>query len=256
MGELIYGAEGIGGIAVCDASFGFGCYHGFFGRAISEGGEVRIAELDAACVDAFGPLGTGCQHGIGHGVLEYVGYDRVNDALALCGKTTQIAPLLGCASGVFMEYNSPLMNIGDNLVPSARPVTQETIYEPCEDVPSEHQPVCYYQLGEWIAPQYASDPSRVDGICGKLAGAMREYCFLGAGAGAAPYLHYSLEESRTWCAHFGGGDERSCRAGISWALYADLNHRPEAARACAHEDASWENACRAFGDLTQGKETR
>jgi hypothetical protein len=254
MGDLIYATLGVEGVAVCDATFSFGCYHGFFARAISEGGEARVKELDTACVTAFGPLGTGCQHGIGHGVLEYVGYDRVNDALALCKQTTQAAPLLGCATGVFMEFNAPLTGVGTGLVPKQRELTPETMYEPCPTVPAEFRPACYYQLGQIIATNLHDDLPNVEHICGTLAGESRSRCFLGVGEGLTYRANYQGEKVKEQCGTFSeSGDELSCRAGASWALYAEPTHRGEASVLCAYASTSQTNTCLALADLTEGQ---
>lgn len=253
MGELIFAARGTEGIAVCDAEFGFGCYHGFFGRAISEGGEASIPELDAACVAAFGPLGSGCQHGIGHGVLEYVGYENVTKALELCEGTTRPSPLLGCPSGVFMEYNTPLVGAGDGLVPSSRAVTAETVYEPCTSVPSAFQGSCYFQLGQWLAPSLSEDLGKLGRICTNLPTNARMHCFLGAGEGVAFLSRYDVTSSRALCASFTEGeDELSCRAGVSWALFSTKAGGALVKEACAYEDDAKEARCLSLGDLTEG----
>ncbi len=252
MGELIYEAEGVAAIAACDADFGFGCYHGFFGRAVSEGGDTRVKELDAACVAAYGSLGTGCQHGIGHGILEYVGYDRVNDALALCSQTTEPSPLLGCASGVFMEYNAPLVGAGAGLAPSSRSLEEATIYEPCDTAPVAYQESCYYQLGQWLAPKLPNDLAKVGSVCAGLSGANSARCFMGAGEGVTYTERNDRSAARDACATFAKGeDERSCSAGVSWALFAN-GSRAEAAAACAYPDEAATKRCLALSDLTGG----
>jgi len=250
VGELIYETLGIDGIAICDNSFGFGCFHGFFGRAVGEAGADRVAELDAACVAAYGPLGTGCQHGIGHGVLEYVGYDRVNDALALCGKTTESVPLLGCASGVFMEYHTPLAGSSDGLVPTQRSVSEAMTYEPCTTVPDKYRPSCYYQIGEWVASA-APEPEIIEAVCTGLSGSDRENCYLGVGGIIGFHAGYDVDEAKKMCAAIAhAGDEVACSAGISWRMYAAPEHRSKAVLACAYDDAATKDRCLTLADLT------
>jgi len=254
MGELIYSALGVEGITVCDASFGFGCYHGFFGRAISEGGETRIKELDEACVAAYGELGTGCQHGIGHGVMEYVGYNRVNDALALCKETTQLVPLLGCTSGVFMEYYSPLAGVGDGLVPSVREFDETDPYQPCTTVSAEFSDSCYYQLGQWLAPKTDGEATRIGDVCSSLSEHNRAQCFLGAGGVITYMVEGDVTRARAVCASFGEAGDVACRAGVSWALYADPAYRASAPAACADENSARQAQCQKLSDLTDGLE--
>src|SRR3989338_2641211 len=109
MGSLLYEKEGLAGLGICDATFAFGCYHSFFGSAVSKEGIGAIKDFDRICMEKFGPWGTGCPHGIGHGILEYMGHEKLDEALAACAHTTQKHPLLGCTSGVFMEYNFPVL---------------------------------------------------------------------------------------------------------------------------------------------------
>lgn len=255
MGELIFSARGVEGITVCDSQFSFGCYHGFFGRAISEGGEAAVSELDAECVEAFGELGSGCQHGIGHGILEYVGHDRVQDALALCAKTTQPAPLLGCPSGVFMEYNTPLMRDDDGVRVSVRKVTADTVYEPCVSVSKEFQSSCFFQLGQWLALSLDEQPAKLGALCSKAPLLGREYCFLGAGDSLGLLALYDVPRAIAACASISiNDDEVACRAGISWALFSTGIHRERASGACAFTDNAKETRCRSLADLTEGRD--
>lgn len=252
IGELLYEDLGIDGIALCDASFGFGCYHGFFGRAISEGGEARVKELDRACVDAFGPYGAGCQHGIGHGVLEYVGYGNLADALKLCGETTSFSPLLGCTSGVFMEYNSPLVGAAESLSSGNRAIDPARPYEPCDAVEAKYRPVCYQQLGAWVAPFAPFSTNSVQKLCGGLSGENRTNCFVGAGEAYAFAGQYDRTTTLGYCAAFAAPDELDCRAGLWWSFYADPTYRTRGADLCDYPDPSQAALCKRLGDLTGG----
>ncbi|MBY0111044.1 hypothetical protein K2Y00_03545 [Patescibacteria group bacterium] len=249
-GEVLFKIEGEEGISVCDAQFGFGCYHGFFGRAISEGGVESIARLDAACVKTHGTLGTGCQHGVGHGILEYVGYDALDEALALCAETTQLTSRLGCTSGVFMEYNSPLAGISDGLVPTTRALDPLNLYEPCNEVEEKYKESCFHELGAWVLSHHA-DAARA-GFCEGIEGRGRESCFVGMGSAIAhkvgPYPTQGIE----MCAMFGENDMRSCRAGLSWGFFTVPETRLHALEACGYTEETQKNACLRLGDLTEG----
>lgn len=252
MGELLFKTLGEKGIVVCDATFGFGCYHGFFGRAISEGGVESIRRLNTACVEEYGALGTGCQHGMGHGILEYVGYGNIVKALTLCKETTQLVPLLGCTSGVFMEYNSPLAGIAEGLVPSTRVVSSDTPYEPCTKVPEEYQASCYFELGSWLPTIPPQDYEEAGELCAGLSGSARTHCFLGLGSSLAYRTNYDLSSALTECAEFSELDELSCRAGVSWGFYSVPEHRSSALDACEYTDETQRATCESLSDLTQG----
>jgi hypothetical protein len=251
IGSAIGEAVGPDGIKVCDASFGFGCYHGLFSDVIARGGATLIEQLDAACVEAYGQLGTGCQHGIGHGILEYVGYDHVNDALALCKKTTQVVPLLGCTSGVFMEYFSPLTGPADALVPSMRTLDPAHPYAPCTDVPKENQASCYYELGGYLRTSGGS-VAMAGKTCSGLSGSARENCVMGAGTLAMHVNGNDVTRAHAECAALSATDQLFCRAGVRWAVFQIPERRSEAAIGCAYADPVLEKKCETLGDLTHG----
>lgn len=250
IGALIGEAEGARGVATCDPTFSFGCYHGLFGTIVAREGSSIIPELDAACVGAFGPLGTGCQHGIGHGILEYTGYEKLDEALALCRHTTERAPLLGCSSGVFMEYHQPLSGAPDTLLPSVRTFDPSNSYEPCDAISGRYRASCFFELGVWF--ERALPEGKGGELCAALPQADRLYCALGAGAGIGERTTLSVEVMRTHCSTFGDAGEAACRAGVRWSLWANPNERSRAEEACVDPDISRQAACETLGDLTKG----
>ncbi len=247
MGKALFSELGIEGLVICDMSFGFGCYHGFFAGALAEGGEARIKELDQVCVGAFGPLGTGCLHGIGHGILEYVGYERITDALTLCGKTTQVVPLLGCTSGVFMDYLSPLAGEGATLIPSARNVDPMNPYDPCPQVSEEFKGSCYFEFGNWLRETGGDFKT----LCAGLSGFDRMHCFLGAGSAHALSSN-DVDAVRAECMSLQEEDELSCRAGVAWGFFSGGHTEADVLYACAYTDANRRHQCEDLSDLTHG----
>lgn len=253
IGEKIFQTEGVSGIRFCDASFSFGCYHGFFGQVFSRQGVESLTELDSVCIRAFGSLGTGCQHGIGHGILEYVGYQHIAKALELCEKTTRSAPLLGCVSGVFMEYNMPLVGISDALVPENRPFSEETADEPCRLINNSYKKSCYFEIGGWLESSLYNDDARVGTTCRTFSEEWRSLCFQGFGAMIPQREGYDVEKSKGVCDVFGGEDGLYCRAGVAWAMYSVPEYRAKTESACAYSDELLRARCMKLADLTEGK---
>lgn len=253
-GELLYNTKGIEGFTICNSEFGFGCYHGFFGRAISEQGEDVITALDAKCITAYGPLGTGCQHGIGHGILEYTGYQNLQAALALCDKTTRVSSLLGCVSGVFMEYHTPLAGVGNGLVPSNRPYDPSKPLDPCDRVGARYQSSCYFELGAWRASGQTS-PVEVRATCNAVPDPYKKYCGLGVGYAIGFREQYDTGAALAACAAIFGDDALSCHAGVAWTMYATPEQRSKVQEACAYPKESEERACITLADLTEGAGT-
>lgn len=252
MGSVLAQKLGTDGIAVCDPTFSFGCFHGLFASIIAEKGTPVISELNAACVKAYGPLGTGCTHGIGHGIMEYVGYENIEKALELCDLTTQQVPLLGCTSGVFMEYNQPLSGDPKNLAPGTRTFDVAHPYEPCTNVAERFQSSCYFELGNWLRNTMESDTAKRDAVCAGLKGEPRSRCFMGDASAGAQAHGYDMKTSLAECSSLASEDEFSCRAGVRWGFFQVTETRARADEACAYADSMRRDACVMRGDLTRG----
>ena len=252
MGGLLAESLGVSGITACDASYSFGCYHGFFARVISDGGAIIISSLDKVCVDTYGPFGTGCQHGIGHGIMEYTGYEKITEALELCRNTTQKVPLLGCTSGVFMEYNTPLGGSANALSPQRRSLDPKDPYAPCTSVKEEFRASCYFELGHWAASGGEVDSRESKEFCSALSGTNRSNCVLGIGDATAPVHAYSLQESLAVCASLAPDDRISCSAGVSWGFWSNPTHRDKSDAVCASLPTEGQKICNRMADLTEG----
>lgn len=252
-GSVLAEHDGVEGITSCDSSFGFGCYHGFFSKIISEGGETYIKKLDDACVKVYGPFGTGCQHGIGHGILEYVGYERVQDALRLCGDTTQRVPLLGCTSGVFMEYFTPLVQTGELLSQGQRAFDEARPQAPCDVVTAPFKESCFFELGHSYYTRFAADQKRLTQLCESVPAPYRSYCYLGLGDLAGPSSHYRVEQAIAFCDAFSGVGRVACRAGVAWSFFANPAYRSQGTDICTLNSPQETAECKRLADLTLGQ---
>lgn len=253
-GELLFTHEGVAGISVCDATFAFGCYHGFFTRAIAEEGIALVPELDSACLEAYGPLGTGCQHGIGHGIMEYFGYADINTALAVCEKTTQVLPLAGCSSGVFMEYHIPAVASGEGFTIEPKPVDPANPYLPCGTVSDQYRDSCYFELGSWWRAALGSTHEQMGAWCSALPSRDRKRCFLGLGAAVVPTEDFEVDRILERCRVAATGENYTlCIAGASWSFNADPAFRHLAPALCDTLDASERALCKTNADITNGQ---
>ncbi|MEN9621831.1 MAG: hypothetical protein RLZZ67_265 [Candidatus Parcubacteria bacterium] len=225
MGELIYEKEGINGIVVCDASFAFGCYHSFFGRAITDGGIESVTTLDELCVKKFGPKGLGCPHGIGHGVLGYLGNDSLDKALEVCSKLSWKGLFNGCQSGVFMEYNFHTMQSIQGA--QGRVFDSQKPLFPCDTVNKRFSQACYFELPAWHYATVSHDYAKTGLLCGLAPiGSMRDACFKGLGNTIAAGSKYNSEEAINQCELMPKHqDLLECRAGASWAFFAEPTTR-------------------------------
>lgn len=248
-GEVLYKQIGIDGITTCDASFSFGCYHSFFGSAIADKGPAIVQSLNKACLDKYGPLGTGCQHGIGHGAMEYYGGSRVKEALALCSKIQSI-PLLGCSSGVFMEYNFPTIVSGQQ----ARTTTRALDNAPdriCTQIDTKFQPSCYFELSSWLAKNYKSYQKTAD-FCSRLEGQNKVDCLRGLGNTIAADKNYTLKIAVPVCRSLTEEEEKVyCLAGEGWAFFAMPPYHNSYQQVCTDLPQQDKTTCLRLADLTK-----
>lgn len=199
-GELLYDFMGVDGITVCDASFAFGCYHGFFTVAIASEGSSAISFFDKACEEADSAP-SACRHGIGHGIMEYLGPQKLDQALSLCKETTWSSPIGGCLSGVFMEYNVPLLKdeSGEYTV-VARPIDSQNPYGPCMSVTEDSKQSCYHELPHWWMVVYDKNYEKIGKLCESVENTtFRSNCFVGVGNIVAPTTDYTVEETVSTC---------------------------------------------------------
>ncbi len=145
-GEALYAHLGLSGLSLCDAEFSSGCYHSGFAKAIVEFGiEEGVKRAAALCAQKTNPTArTTCEHGIGHGLLAYIGYEERDIALALeaCDAIPQTEPW--CHGGVFMEYNLR------TLLPDmpTREVSAGFV-EPCEKFSGRNLEACVFIQPIW-----------------------------------------------------------------------------------------------------------
>lgn len=247
-GELLYDREGMRGMSVCDGNFGFGCFHSFVSSAIAEHGERIIPELDVICLDAYGPQGLGCFHGIGHGVLANRGYELGDLTYALdeCSGLLWNKRYGGCSDGVFMEYNLRTME-GESA--QSRDYTDATRHEPCATIDDTSGVVCYFNQPAWWLVSFPDDDSqrtRIGQLCEEVRNTEeRQACFRGIGYAYAPRDGFDVTMGVSTCESASNieQDERWCREGLAWALYADPDFRHDAETACRGLSTDEENAC-------------
>lgn len=235
MGALLYEKGGLSALTICDNNFSFGCYHAFFSQALAAEGVSVIAELDRQCVEKYGEFGTGCQHGIGHGLLEYMGHDRLAEALQSCKYTTQKNPLFGCTSGIFMEYNVPIIIDEERTYTKFRELDFARPYEPCPTLAEEFQGSCYYEMGQWWDKYYPDDYRDIGKLCENIPNPKhKESCYLGVGNVAAPSSEYDPAEALRKCLGMPTEEGRLlCRSGASWSTFANPAFRDRAPQMCA-----------------------
>lgn len=246
-GTLLYEKTGTKGVSVCDQMFGFGCFHGFFARALSLEGEKAVAKMNEACFAKFGMASQGCQHGIGHGVIEYRGRNNLAQALEDCKMTTQTRKIFGCTSGVFMEYNIPIIlsdEQAEDINITQRPYDKNNSYYPCNEVKEEFRESCYFEISQYWRQVFERDYKPVGELCqGVKSPYYKEVCFLGLGHVLAPGTGYNTIEAIDECEVMPNREaEILCRAGSAWSFFGNLETRPDFKKLCEEGLTSTETA--------------
>ncbi|MBI4021990.1 MAG: hypothetical protein HY372_01400 [Candidatus Andersenbacteria bacterium] len=104
-GQLVFRQLGLTGLSTCDATFAFGCYHGFTEAAFATS-LTPLPDVAQACT-TIGPVNSGpwasCIHGIGHGIATYFDSANLEAALNTCDKLPDGATY--CHDGVLMEFS-------------------------------------------------------------------------------------------------------------------------------------------------------
>lgn len=240
-GEALYAEVGTEGIGICDDAFEFGCYHGFFGRAVSTEGPSVMQKLNAACRSTWGARYLPCHHGIGHGVIASVGVNRLVDALRLCA-TISSEPIGGCASGVIMGYNFRNLNHSDTI--ETRPIERNDPQLPCVAAPREFLPACYAEQPQWWLAVLGNDFKKIGILCAKAPDEASDACFHGIGNFAAPALQFDVERAKAACSDMPTRDSQvQCREGASWIFLAQSATRDRAPLLCQGLEPDAETVC-------------
>lgn len=202
VGALLYTTLGNSGIAICDQSFAFGCYHGFFGRVIADKGPGIVPELADSCRKQFGKNNSsGCEHGIGHGIMEYTGRGDLLEGLSWCKKTQQLNPLYGCTSGLFMEYNNAIAFTKKGIVPDQRIMDPKNPLAPCNTVvPQEFRASCYFEIALWWKGVFGKEYEKIGNLCAQAdTQKERDFCYEGWGTVLAENVNHNPDNGRTDC---------------------------------------------------------
>ena len=242
-GELLYELRGADGLAFCDDTFSYGCYHAFFGQVLSREGLDVLPKLDGACVEKFGELDSGCQHGIGHGLLQYLGTKNLNEALFRCASLPKRGT--SCFEGVFMEFNFPAEVEGVVGRVKQRQLTNDPFY-PCEDVETAFQGSCYYELPRLWERVFESNFSEIGRLCQQINEIqMKQKCFAGVGNVATVARDHEVqaivEECSLMPTRMG---EVACLVEASNALFSVEEHRAKAPLVCEKMTKEERRSCR------------
>lgn len=218
-GKALYGVAKLEGISYCNSSFNFGCFHSYLGTAIHEQGLKIVTRLNQSCVDNLKSQSLGCQHGIGHGIMAYLGYEYEDlvESLEICESLPFNDPIGGCYGGAFMEYNFQTMLDTEG---TTRQWENQKPFYPCDILSNDFRSPCYYWQSQWWATVIGGETkdkyAQMGEYCQGLKGDEMVQCFLGAGNIAGEFTNYNPLETVHLCKAMAFGNletEILCRIG-------------------------------------------
>jgi hypothetical protein len=250
-GGALYSVLGLNGFEICDTKFSYGCYHEFIGRAIVDQDTDVIPKLNKGCIALRGGK-LACQHGIGHGIVGYIGYapQDLSEAVKLCNLLPDSDPIGGCYGGLFMEYNLRTMWGADARTREYNPTKP---FEPCDSFSraDERRACIYWQVQWWdqvVAPRDETKTAfkRMGDLCreSKRLYGVYEECFQGIGNITAFDATFDPLKAVELCSEAGvTAQERF------WCIALAVNHiggtvsAKEAQRACPHVAPQFRAEC-------------
>jgi hypothetical protein len=252
-GEMLYKVSGPRSLVTCSSDFGFGCIHGFLIYFIGDRGTEAVKEANSICISTYGALGTGCTHGIGHGIVEFLGNTDVKRALSYCSLTTQIRPLLGCTSGVFMEYFTPAGG-GDGR-PTTRVFDVKNPFDICPTIPTEFQQSCFYEVVAWWDQVLNGDIPMMASFCESITTKKhRQPCLLGLGYVAGQRTYPDIDAAKKSCEFLKVKNDRVfCTAGVGWRHVQEKSDQTKGEYACRDFTGQDRNTCVTYSDFTNYK---
>ena len=163
VGYVLYAQEGLSGMGVCMPEFRNACSHSLVISAFIEQGANALPDIVQACVVAPGGVGAyeACMHGLGHGLLAYVGYD-LPQALTMCKTAVAYGPERQgnghrftdsydeCVGGVVMEMSQGAHDedVWETMAPQYVPVSDPLMPCTLAEMPEEARDACYRNVTE------------------------------------------------------------------------------------------------------------
>ncbi len=202
-GRALYRKYGQKAIDFCDESFGYGCYHSLIGQAIVTEGHIVVKNLAERCLLLSNTYHIrSCQHGIGHGLIGYFGYNRfgIIQSIKVCNNLRSILSPNDCGSGIFMEYNFQDMSPAPE---SWRKIQLDNLKYPCDDIETDFQPICYFQQASWWIKVLPGDSNnkikQIDQLCSGLSQTNRSECFKGLAFYLGSYFNWDADAVKDSC---------------------------------------------------------
>jgi cytochrome c553 len=159
-----------------------------------------------------------CDHGLGHGLMLYTGYD-LPDALDYCHQLATEFDQVACSGGVFMENQSSSFGL------RTKWLKKDNLLYPCnsELVQRRDKLYCYLLVTSHILPNVNGDWKKTADWCRKSERGWAEICFQSYGRDVAGNAGRDPRGMKQLCAQAGSG-EKDC---IYGAIRDVMNNNPQ-----------------------------
>lgn len=159
-----------------------------------------------------------CDHGLGHGLMLYTGYD-LPDALDYCHQLQTEFDQVACSGGVFMENQSSSFGL------RTKWLSKKNLLYPCNSklVERRDKLYCYLLVTSHILPNVNGDWKKMADWCRKSERGWVDICFQSYGRDVAGNAGRDPEGMKSLCAQAGSG-EKDC---IFGAIRDVMNNNPQ-----------------------------
>ena len=225
--ELLYAADGIGAMEVCDDDYSYSCFHELVASKVFEDGIEVLPDINDLCNEKVW-----CQHGIGHALIKLNGYDvtGLKEAIDGCESIPRYDTLDGCVGGMFMEFYRDHVNSEEEPSAEVCPLVQEWARESC-----------YFWLGQWFLTNVPDEEvyarfSWAAQKCSEIEDLKyRLHCYKRLGYDSGNYST-DPDTARSYCEQsVPAGDEYfevQCKAGGAAQFYTYEHMRSDAPKLC------------------------
>ena len=223
IGDILYEKHGPSGLTFCKDYFLSSCYHGFVIHAVADGGVEALREVMATCWKKGPSVAVQCAHAIGHGLLTWVGYANLTEALTKCDYVATISenfPTYNCHDGVFMEN---IWAVHEDGKPSKdRWVSNTDPVYPCNDprIDEQYIKACWSNQPMRMYQMFGQDVTPVGVECLKLGNNIyKETCFDSLARQIHPVTNGNPDEVFRLCGLMPQGFETACITSIVRAAF-------------------------------------
>jgi mono/diheme cytochrome c family protein len=176
-----------------------------------------------------------CNHGLGHGLMLYTGYE-LPIALRMCHGLKTEFDQVSCSGGVFME------NLSSSFGLKTRWVRDDNLLYPCNIVSHQDKLYCYLLVTSRILPEVGWNWEQAADWCRRSEKEFVSICFQSYGRDASGTAVQDPKKASDFCARAGSG-EKECIFGASRDIMNNNSSDPRGEQLCKIVKAKFRSYC-------------